>query len=107
MPLQAGMTLGANVQLERELGRGAMGVVWLARNTSLGSQVAVKVLNASRESSNAHLRFAQEAQRAAQLDSPHVVKIFDLGRRPKASRTSSWSFCAAATCVSISKSMDA
>lgn len=80
MALSAGSVLGGNVVLERELGHGAMGTVWLAENRSLGSKVAVKVLRgAAHDAPSTRLRFEQEARAAARIDSPHVVRIFDYG----------------------------
>ena len=76
MTLRPGSMLTPTLRLDRELGRGAMGAVWVATNTALGSQVAVKVLKDSGESKE---RFAQEARGLAQIDSPHVVQIFDFG----------------------------
>lgn len=43
--LQPGAMLTDNLLLERVLGHGGMGAVWIARNQVLGSEVAVKVLN--------------------------------------------------------------
>jgi len=80
MELQAGSTIGHNIVLERELGRGAAGTVWLAENRSLQAKVAVKVLSLSMTGSDAALtRFSQEARLAAQLESPHVLRIYDFG----------------------------
>ncbi|MBC7791053.1 MAG: serine/threonine protein kinase [Anaerolineae bacterium] len=63
--------------LERELGRGGMGTVYLARETRLDRLVAVKVL--PRElGANPELRerFLREARTAAQLSHPNIVPIF-------------------------------
>lgn len=79
MPLSAGSRLG-NVVLREPLGKGAMGTVWLAKNEALGSEVAVKVLHAARAlDDDARTRFEREAKGLAQLDSPHVVRVFDYG----------------------------
>src|SRR5690606_20071651 len=80
MPLGPGSVVGTNIVIEQELGHGAMGAVLRAQDRALGSPVAVKVLAAAMASdAEAQARFAQEARGAAQLDSPHVVKIFDYG----------------------------
>lgn len=76
MPLHAGAMLTPTLRLDRELGHGGMGAVWVATNVSLGSEVAVKVLRDARASRE---RFEQEARGMAQIDSPHVVKVFDYG----------------------------
>ncbi len=64
----------------RELGRGAMGAVYLARQVSLDRNVALKVIQ-SRLASNPTFiaRFTREAYAAAQLSHPNVVQIYDLG----------------------------
>jgi eukaryotic-like serine/threonine-protein kinase len=75
-----GTTLNGNVVLEREIGRGAMGSVWLARHSALQSQVAVKLLQgAAMHSDEARARFAREARAVARISSPHVVHISDFG----------------------------
>jgi len=80
MPLKEGSLLGQNLRLSRPLGRGAMGTVWLAENSALGSEVAVKVLHDNvAANAKARKRFEQEAQAVARLDSPHVVRVFDYG----------------------------
>ena len=57
-----------------------MGSVWLAEHLTLGSEVAIKVLEpANADDETARRRFLQEAKAAASLASPHVVQIFDYG----------------------------
>ncbi len=81
--VQPGTLLSQNIRVERELGRGAMGVVWVADQLALGTKVAVKVLApAAFGQADARARFTHEAQRAAAIDSPHVVKVFDFGFTP-------------------------
>ena len=78
----AGMTLGSSLTLDRPLGRGGMGSVWVARHESLDSEVAVKFI-AKRlvdRGDTAAKRFEREARLAAKMKSPHAVKIFDHGR---------------------------
>lgn len=67
----------------RELGRGAMGVVYLAEDDSLQRQVAIKtLLLPAEEGDRAHLeaRFLQEAKAAGSLNHPGIITIHDLGR---------------------------
>lgn len=80
MALGPGTLIGTNVVLERQLGAGAMGEVWVAENRALQSKVAVKVLHRSLTGEDEALaRFRQEARAVAGIDSPHVVQIFDFG----------------------------
>ncbi len=80
MALRAGSILREQIVLDRELGRGAMGAVWLATHRALGIEVAVKVLSIQGEvSAPARARFEQEARALARIDSVHVVRVYDVG----------------------------
>jgi serine/threonine protein kinase len=57
-----------------EIGRGAMGVVYLAEHTVLGRRVAIKTANAN------HGRFLREARAASALSHPHIATIHDYGQ---------------------------
>jgi serine/threonine protein kinase len=72
-------TLGG-YRVEKELGRGGMGAVYLARQVSLDRPVALKVMN-SRWASNPNflVRFTREAYAAAQLVHHNVVQVYDIG----------------------------
>ena len=62
--------------LEREIGRGGMGVVYLARDVSLDRSVAIKMLPPGLAVSvELRTRFLREARTAAQLSHPHIVPI--------------------------------
>ncbi len=63
--------------LERELGRGGMGTVYLARDVVLDRPVAIKVLHAGLAAQpEARARFLHEARTAARLAHPHIIPIF-------------------------------
>ena len=66
--------------LERELGRGGMGIVYLARDVQLDRQVAIKVLPGQLAArADARDRFLREARTAAGLSHPHIVPIHRVG----------------------------
>jgi tRNA A-37 threonylcarbamoyl transferase component Bud32 len=74
----APVTLG-DYELIAELGRGAMGVVYKARQKSLGRIVALKMVLTSQTAPTSLARFDQEARSAAALDHPGIVPLFDFG----------------------------
>lgn len=66
--------------LERPLARGGMGAVWVALDPQLKRRVALKTMHREALSAPPALeRFAREAATIAQLQSPHVVQVFDFG----------------------------
>jgi|GEM_PF-1224119 len=68
-------------EIIRETGRGGMSVVYLARDTVLDREVALKVLGADRSlSETVKQRFLNEARAAAGLNHPNIVKIFRYGQ---------------------------
>src|SRR5882724_1613330 len=69
--------LAGRYSLERELGRGGMGVVYLAREVRLDRPVAIKLLP-PHHAGDEHLRdrFLREARTAAKLSHPHIIPIF-------------------------------
>src|SRR5580693_4543371 len=75
-----GRTVAGKYTLEREIARGGMGAVWSAFDTSLRRRVALKLMSADHLASpSARSRFEREAMAIAQLQSPHVVQIYDYG----------------------------
>ena len=66
-------------RLQRLIGRGGNGQVWLARDTLLDRSVAVKFLNAFVPGSSVRERFLLEARAIARLSHPNVVAVFRVG----------------------------
>lgn len=71
-------------QIEKELGKGAMGVVYQGKDPKIGRTVAIKTLALStefegEELNDARERFFREAETAGRLQHPHIVTIFDAG----------------------------
>jgi serine/threonine-protein kinase len=71
-------------QVEKELGKGAMGVVYLGKDPKIGRVVAIKTMALSQEFEPDELdevktRFFREAETAGRLNHPNIVTIFDAG----------------------------
>ena len=71
--------LGDRYRVERELGRGGMGRVFVAHDLKLDRDVALKVLPPGDHDARDVLRFEQEARAAGALDHPNVVAVHDIG----------------------------
>src|SRR5262249_33501729 len=66
--------------IERELGRGGMGVVYLARDTELNRPVALKMILAGSMAGAEYLqRFQAEVRASAQIDHEGMVRVYDSG----------------------------
>ncbi|NNH72523.1 serine/threonine protein kinase [Nocardia uniformis] len=77
--LRSGEVL-ADFVIERELGRGGMGSVYLAQHPRLPRKTALKVLNRELFSdAESRARFDREADLVARLDHPNIVSIYDRG----------------------------
>jgi len=73
---------GAGWEALEELGRGAMGVVWRARQLGLDRPAVLKRMRRELiETPQAEARFLREARLAARIDHPNVVTVFDCFRR--------------------------
>ena len=71
-------------QIQKELGKGAMGVVYLGKDPKIGREVAIKTMALAAEYEGDELqeakdRFFREAESAGKLDHPGIVKIYDAG----------------------------
>jgi eukaryotic-like serine/threonine-protein kinase len=78
-PYIAGEVIGERYRLEREIGRGGMGVVWMAHSLVLGIDVAVKLIRAETAGPGLATRMSREAHAAARLGHPSLVRVFDFG----------------------------
>lgn len=83
IPLRRDLRRGevvAGFEIEEELGRGAMGIVYQARQTNLDREVAIKILSDDSASDEVYVeRFFREARAAASLSHPNVVQAYDAG----------------------------
>jgi CHASE2 domain-containing sensor protein/tRNA A-37 threonylcarbamoyl transferase component Bud32 len=71
-------------EIESELGRGAMGTVYLGRDPRIGRTVAIKTMALTEEFESTQLdevrrRFFQEAETAGRLGHPNIVTVYDVG----------------------------
>ncbi len=72
--------LGARYTLLSELGRGGMGVVYMAEDTQLDRKVALKFLGSLVDDNDEFKqRFVREAKAAAKVSHPNIVSIYDIG----------------------------
>ncbi len=79
MPLNAGTKIG-RYEILSQLGKGGMGEVYLARDSKLDRNVALKILPAELALNRERmLRFVQEAKAAAALNHPNVAHVYEIG----------------------------
>ena len=84
-------------EVVRELGKGAMGIVYLAKDPLIGRLVALKTIRPAAhadddETKEFQQRFIREAQAAGILNHPAIVTVHDIGQDDRAaSRSSPWS----------------
>jgi serine/threonine-protein kinase len=79
LPTALAAALGDRYALERELGRGGMATVFLARDLKHGRPVALKVLHPELAASLGPERFQREIRFAARLQHPHILTVLDSG----------------------------
>jgi serine/threonine-protein kinase len=76
-----GRTLADRYVVERLIGEGGMGAVYLARQLGLDREVAVKVIRPEIASGGVEAeRFRREALASARIDHPNIVRVYDFGR---------------------------
>src|SRR5262245_19021418 len=75
-PLTAATVAVPGYEVLGVLGRGGMGIVYLARQVGLNRRVALKTIRTGAQASSAEVgRFRAEAETAARLQHPHIVQI--------------------------------
>jgi eukaryotic-like serine/threonine-protein kinase len=79
--LEAGQVLAQRYRVQRLLGKGGMGAVYLADDEVLGELVALKVISSAFAADEQAMvgRFRREAAAARKVSSPNVIRIHDLG----------------------------
>ncbi len=81
--LVAGTPINDSLELERELGEGGLGKIWVALDRTSGHRYVVKLLAAEWVGDEqSRVRFEREAEAARQVDSPHVVRTYGHGIAP-------------------------
>jgi eukaryotic-like serine/threonine-protein kinase len=70
---------GTKYRLIRELGHGGMGSVYLAEDTDLNREIAIKVLNVTADNDEMARRMVREAQIIARLEHPGIIPVHDVG----------------------------
>jgi eukaryotic-like serine/threonine-protein kinase len=79
-PYGPGDLIDGKYELEALLGKGGMGEVWTAKNETLGVRRAVKLIRADAGNAESTDRLLHEAQAAARLADPSIVRVFDFGK---------------------------
>ena len=87
--IEPGQVIAERYRIQRLLGRGGMGAVYLADDEVLGELVALKVISSAFSTDEAAMiaRFRREAAAARKVSSPYVIRIHDLGETRLGART--------------------
>jgi serine/threonine protein kinase len=84
MPEEQDPLIGLSVRdyvLTRQLGKGAMGVVYLAQHPQTGQEIAIKFLSGEAAAHTEFVsRFINEAASSAALDHPNIIRVFEAGQ---------------------------
>ena len=85
-PVNIGDTVAEKYLIERVLGKGGMGIVYVAKHLQLGERVAIKFLKKKTlENDELVARFLREGRTAARLRSEHTARVRDVGTMPDGS----------------------
>jgi serine/threonine-protein kinase len=78
-----GRTIQGKYRIDEPLGRGAMGVVYKAKQVALGKTIAIKVVNPAHGGDKTFAaRLKREAKTASLLDHPNLLRVVDFGQEP-------------------------
>jgi serine/threonine-protein kinase len=81
--LEVGEVLAGKYRIERLLGRGGMGTVWLCTHLGLSERIAVKVMSRMMaDNAEVHARFDREVRASAKIKSRYVARVYDTGDLP-------------------------
>ncbi len=69
--------------LDKKLGEGGMGMVYLAHHAMLQRPTAIKLLNVDKSNEQTLARFEREVQLTSRLNHPNTIAIYDFGRTPE------------------------
>ncbi|WP_372368295.1 serine/threonine protein kinase [Candidatus Uabimicrobium sp. HlEnr_7] len=70
---------GLDFEIEEEIARGGMGIIYKGYQTSLGRKVAIKKIIANTQQTGSRYQFVSESKITAYLDHPNIIPVYDLG----------------------------